>query len=454
MATTDYSISSLPANVEAERSILGASLLDNFSYNQAAEHLRADDFSLDSHRRIYSRMIDLAESSRPIDMITLIEELDRHKDLQSVGDVGYISSLVDGVPERPSIEHYVKIVRDKALLGGLIQAANAAIARAADQSDAAEDVLSDAEAAIFQLSEKRIGRGFMGVQEIVRNSFGSVDALLQRGQRITALATHYTDLDEMTSGFQKSDLVILAARPSMGKTSFAMNIAENAAIDDGKVVGIFSLEMSSEALLQRLLCSRSIVDAHKMRTGSLWGDDMKKVVRAMEELSNAAIFIDDTPGISLSEMRAKARRLKQSQGRLDLLVVDYLQLMSGGSKRFENRTQEVSSISRGLKAIAKELQVPVLALSQLSRAPESRGGDHRPQLSDLRESGSIEQDADVVMFIFREEIYKQDDPDLKGRAEIIIAKQRNGPIGKFNLAFLHNSTRFANMLEGNNEPGE
>ena len=455
MATSsEYTISSLPANVEAERSILGAILLDNFAYNQAAEHLRIEDFSLDSHRRIYSRMVDLAESSRPIDMITLIEELDRHKDLQPIGDVGYVSSLLDGVPDRPSIEHYVKIVRDKALLRGLIHAANTAIARAADQSDTAEEVLSDAEAAIFQLSEKRIGRGFLGVQEIVRESFGSVDALLQRGQRITGLATHYTDLDEKTSGFQKSDLVVLAARPSMGKTALAMNIAENAAIDDGKVVGIFSLEMSSEALLQRLLCSRAIVDAHKMRTGSLWGDDMKKIVRAMEELSNALLFIDDSPGVSLSEMRAKARRLKQSQGRLDLLVVDYLQLMSGGSKRFENRTQEVSSISRGLKAIAKELQVPVLALSQLSRAPESRGGDHRPQLSDLRESGSIEQDADVVMFIFREEIYKQDDPDLKGRAEIIIAKQRNGPIGKFNLAFLHNSTRFANLLEGNSEPGE
>src|SRR6266566_8319950 len=454
MATTDYSISTLPASVEAERSILGAILLDNLSYNQAAEHLRPEDFSLDSHRRIYARMIDLAESSRPIDIITLVEELGRNKELQAIGDMAYVSSLLDGVPDRPSIEHYVKIVRDKALLRGLIHAANAAIARAADQSDAAEDILNDAEAAIFQLSEKRIGRGFLGIQDIVKDSFGSVDALLQRGQRITGLATHYNNLDEMTSGLQKSDLVILAARPSMGKTAFVMNIAENAAIDDGKVVGIFSLEMSSEALLQRLLCSRAIVDAHKMRTGSLWADDMKKVVRAMEELSNALLFIDDSPGISLSEMRAKARRLKQSQGRLDLLVVDYLQLMSGGSKRFENRTQEVSSISRGLKAIAKELQVPVLALSQLSRAPESRGGDHRPQLSDLRESGSIEQDADVVMFIFREEIYKQDDPDLKGRAEIIIAKQRNGPIGKFNLAFLHNSTRFANMLEGNNEPGE
>ena len=448
MATSDYAISTLPANVDAERSILGAILLDNFAYNQAAEHLRTEDFSLDSHRRIYSRMVDLAESSRPIDMITLIEELERHKDLQAIGDVAYVSSLVDGVPERPSIEHYVKIVRDKALLRGLISAASTAIARASDQSDAAEDVLSDAEAAIFQLSEKRIGRGFMGVQEIVRETFGSVDALLQRGQRITGLATHYIDLDEMTSGLQRSDLVIIAARPSMGKTAFVMNIAENAAIEDQQVVGVFSLEMSREALLMRLLCSQARVDAHKMRTGSLWQDDTKKVVRAMEQLAHAPIFIDDTPGISLSEMRAKARRLKQSQGRLDLIIVDYLQLMSGGGKRFENRTQEVSAISRGLKALAKELSVPVIALSQLSRAPESRGGDHRPQLADLRESGSIEQDADLVMFIFREEVYKQDDPELQGRAEIIIAKQRNGPIGRVKMAFLKHCTRFESLAEG------
>ena len=448
MAISDYAISTLPANVDAERSILGAILLDNFAYNQAAEHLRIEDFSLDSHRRIYSRMVDLAESSRPIDMITLIEELERHKDLQAIGDVAYVSSLVDGVPERPSIEHYVKIVRDKALLRGLITAASTAIARASDQADAAEDVLSDAEAAIFQLSEKRIGRGFMGVQEIVRETFGSVDALLQRGQRITGLATHYIDLDEMTSGLQRSDLVIIAARPSMGKTAFVMNIAENAAIEDQQVVGVFSLEMSREALLMRLLCSQARVDAHKMRTGSLWQDDTKKVVRAMEQLAHAPIFIDDTPGISLSEMRAKARRLKQSQGRLDLIIVDYLQLMSGGGKRFENRTQEVSAISRGLKALAKELSVPVIALSQLSRAPESRGGDHRPQLADLRESGSIEQDADLVMFIFREEVYKQDDPELQGRAEIIIAKQRNGPIGRVKMAFLKHCTRFESLAEG------
>jgi len=454
LATSEYAISTLPANVDAERSILGAILLDNFAYNQAAEHLRTEDFSLDSHRRIYSRMVDLAESSRPIDMITLIEELERYKDLQAIGDVAYVSSLVEGVPERPSIEHYVKIVRDKALLRGVISAATTAISRASDQSDSAEDVLSDTEAAIFQLSEKRIGRGFMGVQEIVRETFGSVDALLQRGQRITGLATHYTDLDEMTSGLQRSDLVIIAARPSMGKTAFVMNIAENAAIEDQQVVGVFSLEMSREALLMRLLCSQARVDAHKMRTGSLWQDDTRKVVRAMEQLARAPIFIDDTPGISLSEMRAKARRLKQSQGRLDLIIVDYLQLMSGGGKRFENRTQEVSAISRGLKALAKELSVPVIALSQLSRAPESRGGDHRPQLADLRESGSIEQDADLVMFIFREEVYKQDDPELQGRAEIIIAKQRNGPIGRVRMAFLKQCTRFESLAEGGIPPEE
>jgi len=451
VATADYSLAhTLPANVEAERSILGAILLDNLAYNQAAEHLKPEDFSLDSHRRIYSRMVDLAESSRPIDMITLVEELDRKKELQAIGDVGYVSGLVDGVPDRPSIEHYIKIVRDKALLRGLIGAANSAIARASEQSDPAEDILNDAEAAIFRLSEKRIGRGFLGVLEIVRDKHDSADeylnSFLQRGKRITGLATHYSDLDEMTSGLQAADLIIVAARPSMGKTAFAMNIAENAAIKEKKVVGVFSLEMSRDALLQRLLCSTALVDSHKFRTGSLWKDDVNKIRHAMGQLAEAPIFIDDTPGIALSEMRAKARRLMQSQGRLDLIVVDYLQLMSGGGKRYENRTQEVSAISRGLKALAKELSVPLIALSQLSRAPESRGGDHRPQLADLRESGSIEQDADVVAFIFREEVYKQDDPELQGRAELIIAKQRNGPTGKVNLAFLKNSTRFESMM--------
>jgi replicative DNA helicase len=455
LATTDYSLAhALPANVEAERSILGAILLDNLAYNQAAEHLKPEDFSLDSHRRIYTRMMDLAESSRAIDLITLVEELNRRKELEAIGDVSYVSGLLDGVPDRPSIEHYIKIVRDKALLRGLIHAANAAVARASEQSDPAEEILNEAEAAILALSEKRIGRGFMGVQEIVKESFGSVDALLQRGQRITGLATHYADFDEKTSGLQRADLIIIAARPSMGKTALAMNIAENAAIEDRKVVGIFSLEMSREALLLRLLCSRARVDSHRMRTGSLWREDMGKVVSAMEQLAHAPIFIDDTPGISLSEMRAKARRLQQSQGTLDLIIVDYLQLMSGGGRRYENRTQEVSAISRGLKALAKELNVPVVALSQLSRAPESRSGDHRPQLADLRESGSIEQDADVVAFIFREEVYRPDEPDLDGVAEIIIAKQRNGPTGRIKMAFFKNSTRFETLADGTGAPDD
>ena len=272
-----------------------------------------------------------------------------------------------------------------------------------------------------------------------------VDALYERGQRVTGLETHFADFDGLTSGLQKSDLVIIAARPAMGKTAFALNIAENAAVSDNKVVAVFSLEMSREALLLRLLCSNARVDAHKLRTGFLSRDDYHKLVAALGRLADAPIFIDDSPGITVPEMRAKARRLQHSQGRLDLVIVDYLQLMGSiplGGKRYENRTQEVSAISRGLKLLAKELRVPVMALSQLSRAPESRGGDHRPQLSDLRESGSIEQDADVVAFIFREELYKPDDPDLDGLAELIVAKQRNGPTGKVELAFIKRSTRF------------
>jgi replicative DNA helicase len=448
MATTDYNLErGLPVSMDAERAILAAILLDNSLYDQAAENLTGDDFSLDAHRRIYSRMRDLQESGRPVDMITLVEELDRRKEVEAIGGVAYLSSLIDGVPERPSIEHYIRIVRNKALLRGLINIAQNAIAEAIEHTDEAEEVLGRAEQAIFQLSENRIGQGFLNIPEIVKASFGSLEELYARGQEITGLATHYTLLDKLTSGLQASDLVILAARPSMGKTALAMNIAENAAVLDGKVIGVFSLEMSREALLMRMLASCAQVDSRNLRQGFLTKDDMRKLTHAMEQLMQAKLFIDDTPGISVSEMRAKARRLKQQEG-LDLLIVDYLQLMSAvpiGGKRFENRTQEVSAISRGLKAIAKELKVPVVALSQLSRAPESRGGDHRPQLADLRESGSIEQDADVVAFIFREEVYKKDDPDLEGIAELIIAKQRNGPIDTVKMAFIKKFTRFENL---------
>jgi replicative DNA helicase len=443
----------MPASLDAERSILGAILLDNAAYNEAAESLKPDDFSLDSHRRIFARMMDLMETGRPIDIITITEELSKKKEVEAVGGVAYLSSLTDGVPARPSIEQYVKIVKDKALLRGLIHACTNAIARASEQADDATEIIDAAESAIFQIAENRLGMGFLGITEIVKQSFGSIDKLYERGQRITGLETHYEKLDEMTSGLQASDLVIIAARPSMGKTAFAINIAENAAVRDKRVVGVFSLEMSREALLLRMLCSQSRVDSHKLRTGFLAREDYGKLVQGMAALAEAPIFIDDSPALSITEMRAKTRRLMQAQGRLDLVVVDYLQLMSGGGgRRYENRTQEVSAVSRGLKALAKELRCPVVALSQLSRAPESRGkGEQRPQLSDLRESGSIEQDADVVAFIFREEYYmKREDvpPELEGVAEIIIAKQRNGPTGSIKLAFLKNSTRFENLAEG------
>jgi replicative DNA helicase len=439
----------MPASLDTERTILGAILLDNAVANEAAEGLTSDDFYLDAHRRIFARMLELNEHGNPIDPITLTEALQQKKELEAVGGVAYLSALVDRMPHTPSILHYIKIVKDKALLRQLIHASNNAIARAMEQADPAEEVIEAAESAIFQLNEERLGEGFMGIPDIVRKSFGTIDNLLDRGHRITGVETHFTALDEMTSGLQKSDLVIIAARPSMGKTAFAMNIVENAAVIDKKVVGVFSLEMSKQSLLQRMLCSQSRVDAHRLRTGFTSREDRGKLITGLEALAHAPVYIDDTPGISLSEMRAKARRLKKAQGQLDMIVVDYLQLMTAASlesgKRYENRTQEVSAISRGLKALAKEMDCPVVALSQLSRAPEARTGNNRPQLADLRESGAIEQDADVVMFIFREEVYNHDDPELEGKAEIIIGKQRNGPIGTVKLAFLKPFTRFENM---------
>jgi replicative DNA helicase len=459
MATTDYSLDrGLPASADAERAVLGAILLDNQAYPQAAEFLRAEDFSLDSHRRIYLRMMELAESGRAIDYVTLTEQLGQHKEIESVGGVAYVTSLTDGLPRVKNIEQYVKIVKDKALLRGLIHAASSAIQQAYEQEAPAEEIVDAAESAIFQVAEKRIGQGFMAIPDIVRSSFGSIDKLYEQGQRITGLETHFEDFDGMTSGLQKSELIIIAARPSMGKTAFAINIAENAAVRDKKVVGVFSLEMSRESLLLRMLCSQSMVDSHKLRTGFLGRDDYRKLVDGLAMLVEAPIFLDDTPSISLHEMRAKCRRLQQSQGRLDMVIVDYLQLVASAplgaaGRRYENRTQEVSAISRGLKAMAKELRCPVVALSQLSRAPEARTGNNRPQLADLRESGAIEQDADVVAFIFREEVYKPDDPDLEGKAELIIAKQRNGPTGIVKLAFIKRSTRFENLASEQGSEG-
>ncbi len=452
MAAIDYSLEQrgLPSNAEAERSLLGAILLDNTLYTEAATALKPDDFFLDAHRRIYSRILELSDASRPIDLVTLSEELSRRKELEAVGGVAYLSSLTDGAPRRTSIEHYVRIVRDKSLMRGVIRAANTIMQSALDQADSAADVLDRAEAEIFSLSENRNTQDLVSVSQVAMESFGgNLDKLYERGRRITGLETHYTDLDELTSGLQRKELIIVAARPSMGKTAFALNIAENCAVRDNKAVAIFSLEMGREALLHRMLCSQSRVDSHKLRTGFLGKEDMTKLRDGLEALMPAAIYIDDTPGVSITEVRAKSRRLKQREGRLDLIVVDYLQLMSGtapGARRYENRTQEVSAISRGLKAIAKELDVPMLAVSQLSRAPETRGSkDNEPKLSDLRESGAIEQDADVVMFLYRPDYYDRNDPDIENKAKLIIAKQRNGPTDTVQLAFLKSYTRFETL---------
>jgi replicative DNA helicase len=447
----------LPANVEAEKTILGAILLDNDAHAEAAEKITADDFSLDAHQRIYGHMSEMLNEQRPVDIVTLSNELARHKELEAVNGVAYLASLTEGLPRRPVIDEYIKIVKDKALLRRLMAICSTAIARAADQSEPALDVLGAAEEKLHEASENSISDGLEPLYKVVADSFGSIDNLYSQGSKIvTGLATDFHDLDEKTSGLQKGELIIIAARPSMGKTALAINICQNAAVNHGAVVAVFSLEMSKESLLRRMLASQAWVDQRKLQTGFLGKDDHGKLQKALNDLVESRLFIDDTAGISLTEMRAKARRLKQKTKRLDLVMVDYLQLMSStspaaGGKRPENRTQEVSAISRGLKALAKELDVPVVALSQLSRSSERRGEDKRPLLSDLRESGSIEQDADVVAFIHREAYYNRDEEmseSDKAKSEIIIAKQRNGPTGVVHLNFISMYTRFENQDHG------
>ena len=440
----------LPANVDAEKTILGAILLDNAAHAEAAEKIVPDDFSLDSHRRIFLRMTELMDSQRAVDIVTLANELSRYKEVEAVGGVAYLASLTEGLPRRPVIEEYIRIVKDKSMLRRVMSICATAIARAADQGDTALEVLSAAETQLMEVTEKGITHGFQSLDQIVQHSFGSIDNLYKESREVTGLATGFRQLDIMTSGLQKGELIIIAARPSMGKTALAINIAENAAIRSHATVAVFSLEMSKESLLRRMLASQAWVDQRKLQTGFLGREDHEKLQNALSQLVESRVFIDDTAGISLAEMRAKARRLRQNAGGLDLIVVDYLQLMSAtvpssGKRNYENRTQEVSAISRGLKALAKELSVPVVALSQLSRAGVQRKDDKRPMLSDLRESGSIEQDADVVAFIHRESYYSHDEEmseDEKAKSEIILAKQRNGPTGTIHLNFVSRFTRF------------
>ena len=441
-----------PASVHAEMTILGGMLVEPVAIVDATMLLKADDFALDSHRRIYTAMLVLAEAGHAVDIVTVSEELRRRKELDSIGGVPYLASLSEGLPRKLSIESYVRIVRDKSLMRQLMEVCDKGMVEAADQSQLALDVLNTVGTRLSEIAEHAVTGGFSDITAIVKESFGSIDALYEQGREVTGLATHYIEFDRMTSGLQESELIIIAARPSMGKTAWAINIAENAAVRGDKVVAVFSLEMSKSSLLRRMLASQALVNSRAIQTGMLMRDDRAKLVQGLERLMESKIFIDDTPGITLAEMRAKARRLKQQHGKLDLIVIDYLQLMTGSAganqKGFENRTQEVSAISRGLKALAKEMKVPVVALSQLSRASEQRGGDKKPLLSDLRESGSIEQDADVVCFIHREEYYDRENEDVKGKAEIIIAKQRNGPTGSVHLAYMADYTRFENLAGG------
>ena len=439
----------LPNNLEAERSILGAVLLDDNAAISVFENLQAQDFYLESHRRIFKSMLQLMNNSRPIDMVTLKDELQRANELESVGGAAYLVSLTDGLPRAMNIEHYAKIIKEKSTLRRLIQVSNETMALSYQDEEPAQEILQQIEKAIFDIANQQFHTGFTPIVPIVGNVFKEIEELSNRKASVTGLETGFPDLDRMTSGLHPSDLIIVAARPGLGKTSFCLNIAEHVAIRQHKAVGIFSLEMSKEQLVKRLLCSEARIDSHRVNTGFLNKQDWNNLLRASGELSETKIFIDDTASVTVPELRSKSLRLSmEMENGLDLIIVDYLQLMSGTSQRHENRTQEISQISRGLKGVAKELKVPVIAVSQLSRAIESRTGEHRkPQLSDLRESGSIEQDADIVMFIYREEMVQATEENI-GRAELIISKHRNGPIGSIPLAFSKQFTRFDSLYEG------
>jgi len=436
----------LPHNLEAERSVLGAILVYNDAFNLAAQVIEPADFYRDAHRRIFDKMISLNERNHAIDFVTLKEELARAGELDDVGGPAYIASLVDGVPRATNVEYYSRIVKEKATLRNLIYAANKILTNAYEADQESDLILDEAESAIFAVADDRLKAGFVPMKDLVKESFPKIEQLFEQKRLITGVPTGFEDLDEMTRGLQGGDLIIIAARPSMGKTSLVLNISQHVATQPNLTVGFFSLEMSKESLFIRLLTSVAQIDSHRLMSGAIGQKDYGRISHALETLSAMRLVIDDSSNIGVLEMRAKCRRLQAEHG-LDLIVVDYIQLMSGRG-RFENRTLELGSISRSLKGLAKELSVPIIVLSQLSRGPESRS-DHRPQLSDLRESGALEQDADLVGLIYRDDVYNKDpnNPDA-GTAELIIAKQRNGPTGTVRLAFLREQTRFANLLQG------
>jgi replicative DNA helicase len=441
----------LPVNLDAERFVLGAILMDDALYIQVAGSLESEDFSLEKHRRIFLRMGELYNRGERIDLVTVANELMKQNQLESVDGVSYLVSLDEGLPALANLDSYVRIVKDKAVLRRIIFTSQKLIDRCIIGEEEPDQILASAEETLLKLGETRAQDALLNPQQILEDFDGGINAFLDPSKRIKGLSTGFLKLDEMTGGLHAGELVILAARPSMGKTALALNIAQHVAAqpNEKQTVAVFSLEMSRESLLTRMICAGARVDQQKFRAGYLNQDERRRLAKTASELVQAPLYIDDTSGTHMMDIHAKLRRLKAEHG-LSLVVIDYLQLMSGRG-RYENRNQEISTISRGLKLLAKDLKVPMLVLSQLNRAPETRPGDHRPQLSDLRESGSIEQDADLVAFIFREEVYKQEDERLKGLAELLVAKQRNGPTGKVNLVFLKEFTKFENRT---NDLGE
>ena len=433
-----------PHNHEAEQAVIGAIFLDSSTLITASEILRPDDFYRSAHQKIFETFIRLSDRGKGIDVVTVTEELSSKKELENVGGVAYIMELANAVPTAANVGHYAKIVEEKALLRRLIHVATKIVEDGYTREDEVESLLGEAERKVMEVANRKNASDFRHIKDVLVNTFDNIEQMQHRTGDVTGIPTGFTALDKLTAGFQRNDLIIVAARPSVGKTAFALNVAQNVAVRADENVAIFSLEMGAEQLIMRMLCAEGNIDAQNLRTGSLTPEDWNKLMIAMGTLSDAGIFIDDTPGIRISEIRAKCRRLANEQGGLGMILIDYLQLIQGNGKSGESRQQEVSEISRSLKALARELKVPVIALSQLSRGVEQRQ-DKRPMMSDLRESGSIEQDADIVAFLYREDYYDKSDEAEKGIIEIIVAKQRNGPTDTVKLMFKKEYNKFINM---------
>jgi replicative DNA helicase len=431
-----------PQNIEAEQAVLGAIFLEPSSLTVASEVLIPDDFYRAAHQKIFNVMLNLNDKGKAVDLVTVTEELAAAKLLEDTGGVSYLSELAASVPTAANIEYYAKIVEEKSLLRRLIRTATTIASDGYSREDEVESLLSEAEKSILEVAQRKNAGAFHNIKDVLVRTYDNIETIANRVGDVTGIPTGFAELDRMTAGFQRNDLIIVGARPSVGKTAFALNIAQNVATKAQENVAIFSLEMGAEQLVMRMLCAEGNINAQNLRTGSLTDEDWGKLTMAMGSLSNSGIFIDDTPGVKIGELRSKCRRLKQEHG-LGMILIDYLQLILGDGRSGENRQQEVSEISRSLKALARELEVPVIALSQLSRGVEQRQ-DKRPMMSDIRESGSIEQDADIVAFLYRDDYYDKESEN-KDIIEIIIAKQRNGPVGTVQLAFVKEYNKFVNL---------